>query len=100
MDIYPCPWPKEVWQSTMDDIPVLIPDKKIRTAAAGILARFGWQQYEAIVLAALNRSGDIDFVQCDECGEWCFCHTATGHVCAECICLDRSKKENPCNANT
>lgn len=84
MDIYTCPWPKEIWVSTMDDIPALIPDEKNRTSVAGVLSRFGWQQHEAVILDALNRSGDIDFVQCDECSEWCFCHTTTGHSCNEC----------------
>lgn len=85
MDIYPCPWYPDVWVSTMDDIPKMIPDERTRTAAAGVLARFGWQQHERVMLEALNRSGDIDFVQCDVCGCWCFCHTTTGHICAECV---------------
>lgn len=66
MDIYPCPWPVEVWASTMDDIPKQIPDEKVRTSVAGVLSRFGWQQHEAVTLKALNRSGDIDFVQCGQ----------------------------------
>jgi hypothetical protein len=84
MDILPCPWPKEVWVSTMDDIPAMIPDPHTRTAAAGVLARFGWHQHQTLILEALNRSGDINLVQCDLCGQWCFCHTATGHICNNC----------------